>query len=122
MSEIREMPYADGPLTLDLLLPDHPDGRVLFFVHGGGWRTGSPAMWRPWMEIFCARGCVCAAPRYRLLPDHPFPAAVADVRLAMAWVKTQAPAWGGRSEPGGGHRLFRRRAARGHADDHRSRG
>lgn len=79
---------------MDLFQPDRPNGAAILFIHGGGWRNGSRKNWHPAMEYFCGRGYVCASVSYRLLPEHRFPAAFEDVRLAMAWFRTQAAGYG----------------------------
>lgn len=66
-----------------------PD-RVLLFLHGGGFQLGSLAS----DGELAARIGRAAAMRvlfleYRLAPEHPFPAAVDDVRAAWAWLRDE---------------------------------
>lgn len=64
-----------------------PDGRpVLVFAHGGGWVYGDLDM----ADGFCRRlslgaDVVVCSVDYRLSPEHPFPAALDDLRAAAAW-------------------------------------
>lgn len=58
-------------------------GKLIFYVHGGGFIAGSPET----HAAMCARlswltGIEVFAPRYRVAPAHPYPAAVEDVRAA----------------------------------------
>jgi epsilon-lactone hydrolase len=53
--------------------------------HGGGYCVGSPAEARDWAARLSARaGCRVVLPEYRLAPEHPYPAAVDDVRAVMS--------------------------------------
>lgn len=55
-----------------------PRGRVLHF-HGGGYRLGMPEMDAPFAEALAdACGVEVLLPRYRLAPEHPFPAGLND--------------------------------------------
>jgi len=63
-----------------------PDRHVLF-LHGGGYVTGSPAIYRhfTWRIATAVRARVVAVD-YRLAPEHPFPAALDDVQAAYRWL------------------------------------
>ena len=63
-----------------------PDRHVLY-LHGGGYATGSPVLYRH----FTARIATAARARvlvidYRLAPEHPFPAALDDADAAYRWL------------------------------------
>jgi monoterpene epsilon-lactone hydrolase len=64
------------------------DGRVLFFLHGGGYEFGSL---RSDGELAArlgrASGMRVLFPEYRLAPEHPFPAAIDDVLTAWRWLR-----------------------------------
>jgi monoterpene epsilon-lactone hydrolase len=59
-----------------------PDS-VVFFLHGGGYIAGGPALYRQvaWRIAEAARAGVIAVD-YRLAPEHPFPAAIDDAFAA----------------------------------------
>ncbi len=64
---------------------------VLIFFHGGGWCVGDVASY----DVLCrelanASDCAVLSVDYRLAPEHPFPAAVNDARLAFDWAVAQA--------------------------------
>ena len=100
------------PLELDLYLPPaaHPgragaaDGQplpvpVVVHVHGGGWRRGSrrhplPVLGDGFYPGLAAQGIAVAAVDYRLSGEARYPAAVDDVRAAVAWVRTALPRYG----------------------------
>ena len=64
-------------------------GRVLLFLHGGGFELGSL---RSDGELAArlgrASGMRVLFPEYRLAPEHPFPAAIDDVLAAWRWLRT----------------------------------
>ena len=60
---------------------------VIFYVHGGGWMYGSPEQSEGTCVRFCQEtGAAVVAPRYRLSPEHPFPAGFEDCYAALRWV------------------------------------
>jgi epsilon-lactone hydrolase len=63
-----------------------PDRDVLF-LHGGGYVTGSGALYRhfTWRIAMAARARVLAID-YRLAPEYPFPAALDDALAAYHWL------------------------------------
>jgi monoterpene epsilon-lactone hydrolase len=72
-----------------LTAPGTDPGRVLLFLHGGGFELGSV---RSDGELAArlgrAAGVRVLFPEYRLAPEHPFPAALDDVRAAWHWLRT----------------------------------
>ncbi len=64
--------------------PESQAGRYILYLHGGGYVTGSPALYRhiTWRIAAAARSQLIAI-NYRLAPEHPFPAAIDDA--AAAW-------------------------------------
>jgi acetyl esterase/lipase len=63
--------------------PQSDSNRVVFFLHGGGYIAGGPALYRQvtWRIAEAARAAVFAID-YRLAPEHPFPAAIDDAFAA----------------------------------------
>ncbi|MBS0512265.1 MAG: alpha/beta hydrolase [Proteobacteria bacterium] len=64
---------------------------TLIWFHGGGWCVGDVAS----HDVLCRElsnqsGCAVLSVEYRLAPEHPFPAASDDARLAFDWVQAQA--------------------------------
>ena len=94
-----------------LAAPGADTGRVLLFLHGGGYELGSL---RSDGELAArlgrASGMRVLFPEYRLAPEHPFPAAIDDVpgRMALAPHRPGPE----RTVNSGGWRLGRRRARR----------
>jgi monoterpene epsilon-lactone hydrolase len=71
-----------------LTAPGADTGRVLLFLHGGGFEFGSV---RSDGELAArlgrASGMRVLFPEYRLAPEHPFPAAIDDVLAAWRWLR-----------------------------------
>jgi acetyl esterase/lipase len=68
-------------------------------VHGGGWRRGSrrhplPALGGRFYQGLAAGGIAVAAIDYRLSGEARYPAAVQDVRAAVAWARSALPGYG----------------------------
>jgi monoterpene epsilon-lactone hydrolase len=72
-----------------LAAPGADTGRVLLFLHGGGFEFGSV---RSDGELAArlgrASGMRVLFPEYRLAPEHPFPAAIDDVLAVWRWLRT----------------------------------
>ena len=70
-----------------LAAPGADAGRVLLFLHGGGYEFGSL---RSDGELAArlgrASGMRVLFPEYRLAPEHPFPAAIDDALAAWRWL------------------------------------
>jgi monoterpene epsilon-lactone hydrolase len=79
---------ADGVPAHWLDAPGADTGRVLLFMHGGGFELGSV---RSDGELAArlgrASGMRVLFPEYRLAPEHPFPAAIDDVVTAWRWLR-----------------------------------
>jgi monoterpene epsilon-lactone hydrolase len=96
LSELRPVPVdvtvteadAGGVPACWFTVPGADADRVLLFLHGGGYRVGSP---RSNGEL-AARlgresGMRVLSVDYRLAPEHPFPAAVDDALAAWRWLR-----------------------------------
>ncbi len=81
----RDVAYAPG-LALDVYAPGGPPAPVVVYAHGGGWTTGDKARDAGMLTRWCEAGVAVVSVQYRLAPAHPYPAAVDDVRAAVAWV------------------------------------
>jgi epsilon-lactone hydrolase len=80
---------AGGVRAHWLATPGADAGRVLLFLHGGGYELGSL---RSDGELAARLGRASEMrvlfPEYRLAPEHPFPAAIDDVLAAWRWLRT----------------------------------
>jgi len=70
-----------------LLTPPAEEPAALLFLHGGGHVSGSAFGYRPLAGALAdAAGTGVVVPDYRLAPEHPFPASVADAVRAYRWM------------------------------------
>ena len=71
-----------------LAAPGTDCGRVLLFLHGGGFQFGSLSSdGELAARLGRASGMRVLFPEYRLAPEHPFPAAIDDVRAVWRWLR-----------------------------------
>ena len=71
--------------------PSAEPGRVVLYLHGGGYVIGSPRSHRHLAAaIASSAGASALLLDYRLAPEHPYPAAVDDATAAYRWLLDQA--------------------------------
>jgi acetyl esterase/lipase len=86
--DVSVMKVTAGPVPAEwVVAPGAIDGRVILYLHGGGYVIGSINTHRE----FASRLSRAAAARvllieYRLAPEHPHPAAVDDATAAYRWL------------------------------------
>ena len=68
---------------------------VLFFVHGGAWKSGDRSNYVPLGNRYAREGVITVVPSYRLAPKHPHPAQIEDVAAAFAWTVRHIAEYGG---------------------------
>jgi monoterpene epsilon-lactone hydrolase len=64
------------------IAPARPPVATLLYLHGGAFFCGSPGDYLVIAAFFAKKGFAVFAPAYRLAPEHPFPAALDDVKRA----------------------------------------
>jgi epsilon-lactone hydrolase len=75
--------------------PSAAPGRVVLYLHGGGYVIGSPRSHRHLAAAVAAAAAARALLLdYRLAPEHPYPAAVDDAVAAYRWLLDQGTAPG----------------------------
>jgi len=110
---VHELEYQDG-LAVRVY---QPEGAGLFpalvDVHGGVWTNGDRTANEVMDRALAESGMVVAAVDFRQPPNDPYPAQVADVNLAIRWLKTRADDYnadpltvGGIGGSSGGHTVL----------------
>lgn len=91
-----DLDVAGRRIALDLLLPSaDPSLPVILFMHGGGWRSGSPRSSDRIMRSLAAQsGCAVAALRYSLSPEVRYPVALDEVLAAVGWLQANGAGHG----------------------------
>jgi acetyl esterase len=102
VASVRDIKIAGphGPVGLRIYTPECTaagDPRPVFlFFHGGGFVIGSVESREPQCRrIANATGAIVVAARYRLAPEHKFPAAHDDAWAATQWLAAHAGEFGG---------------------------
>ena len=96
MTAVRfDVPCAsrDGrDLHVNIYEPAGPDNHrtAVLVIHPGGWASGDRKMVRHQCEALARRGFTALAVQYRLVPEAPWPAQLADVKTAIRWTLRQA--------------------------------
>jgi acetyl esterase/lipase len=97
-AEVRHERDAQGrEIELRVITPaDATPTSVYLDIHGGGFFMGSPAMNDTANQSLAdAAACVTVSVRYRLAPEHPYPAGPDDCEAAACWVLDHmAQEWG----------------------------
>jgi acetyl esterase/lipase len=102
---VKDLAYYEGadadPVKhkLDLYLPkDQKDFPVLFFIHGGGWKSGDKSLYGALGRLFAKNGLGTVVISYRLSPKVQHPAHIQDVAKAFAWVHENIGKYGGKAD------------------------
>jgi len=81
---------AGGVAAKRVAMPVSMAGRHILFLHGGGYVSGSPMLYRHFTwRIAQAMRAVVLVIDYRLAPEHPFPAALDDAVAAYRWLRAE---------------------------------
>lgn len=96
----RDDSHADATYhRLDLYVPrgakSYP---VIFFVHGGGWKSGDKDEYEDFGKAFAGLGIGTVIINYRLSPKVQHPAHIEDVADAFAWTHANIAKYGGRPD------------------------
>ena len=96
MKEILDIVYretSDGPLMMDLFLPQGVDNPpLILWIHGGAWQIGD----RKWclLKRQADRGYAVASVDYRLSGTAIFPAQIVDCKEALLFLRANAAQYG----------------------------
>src|SRR5262249_5527821 len=102
VDEFKNIAYRDDkdadPIKhrLDLYVPKgQRNFPVVFFVHGGGWHSGSKELYAGLGQMFARNGIGAVVINYRLTPKVQWPTHVEDVATAFAWTRNNIGRNGG---------------------------
>jgi acetyl esterase len=90
-STFQVYPHAGEGPSVHVIRPKGLAGNksapAIVYLHGGGWTVGTFEIYEPLCrQLANATQSVVIWVRYRLAPEHPFPAAFDDTRAALRWV------------------------------------
>jgi acetyl esterase len=90
--EDRSVDGPAGPVAVRVYRPRADRGRVVTYLHGGGWVLGDLDTHDPvCRRVANALGATVVAVDYRLAPEHPHPAPLEDTMAAVAWTAATFP-------------------------------
>jgi len=91
ISPIRSEPVSANGVPAEWILPlGTQPARVVLFLHGGSFNSGSIVSHRTLAgNVALAAEARALLIDYRLAPEHPFPAAIEDSLAAYEWLLTQ---------------------------------
>lgn len=97
LRDVAYLPTGRVDHRLDVYRPRTRPGPwpVVFYVHGGAFSLLSKDTHWVMGLAFARHGYLVVNVSYRLAPEHPFPAAIADVCAAWEWTARHAEALGG---------------------------
>ena len=95
----RDVAYgADPAQRMDIYLPQHATGPVLFMVHGGAWMLGDKAtepVVKNKISWLLPKGIIFVSVNYRLSPKADPLEQANDVAQALAFAQSKANSWRG---------------------------
>ena len=99
IADVEYLRHGDTPLLARLFKPQG-DGPfpIMIELHGGAWVRGSRVDQDASNEALAKIGVIVAALDFRVPPEAPYPASLADIHYGIRWCKTQAGAWNGRPD------------------------
>lgn len=93
MADVRYGPHQRNVLDFYQARSDKPAPLALY-IHGGGFRGGSKtSVNQRTLQELLAAGISVAAIEYRLVPEHPLPAAHRDSLRALQFIRSRAGRW-----------------------------
>jgi acetyl esterase/lipase len=95
VEDVEYLRHGDKPLLARLFKPRGSGPFPLIVeLHGGAWCRGDRLNDTVLNEALAKNGVVVAALDFRMPPEAPYPASLADIHYGIRWCKTQATAWG----------------------------
>jgi acetyl esterase/lipase len=99
VQDVEYLRHGDAPLLARLYRPrgggPYP---MVVEVHGGAWIREDRLKDAVMNEPLAKSGVVVASIDFRMPPQASYPASMADINYAVRWLKSQAQAFGGRSD------------------------
>lgn len=83
-------------LVLDIFYPTNTQQKkpAVLLIFGGGWRSGDKTQNHAMATELAKQGYIAVSAEYRLSPEAAYPAAVADLRDAIRWMRGHATHYG----------------------------
>ena len=99
IADVEYLRHCDTPLLARLFKPRGSGPfPIMIELHGGAWVRGNRLNGDAANEALAKNGVIVAALDFRVPPEAPYPASLADIHYGIRWCKTQAAAWNGRPD------------------------
>src|ERR671936_2614757 len=99
IADVEYLRHGDKPLMARLFKPRGSGPfPVMVELHGGAWVRGNRLNGNPANEALAKNGVIVAALDFRMPPEAPYPASLADIHYAIRWLKTRATALSSRPD------------------------
>ncbi|MCI0829840.1 MAG: alpha/beta hydrolase [Chloroflexi bacterium] len=100
--DIADVEYLSHGTTPLLARVFKPEGSgpfpIMVELHGGAWVRGDRLNGNAANEALAKNGVIVVALDFRVPPEAPYPASLADIHYGIRWAKTQAAGWNGRPD------------------------
>ena len=99
IADVEYLRHGDTPLLARLFKPRGSGPfPIMIELHGGAWVRGNRLNGDAANEVLAKNGVIVVALDFRVPPEAPYPASLADIHYGIRWCKTQAAAWNGRPD------------------------
>jgi len=99
VADVEYLRHVDTPLMARVYKPQGAGPfPIMVELHGGAWVRGDRLNGDSANEALAKLGVIVAALDFRMPPDGPYPASMADIHYGVRWCKTQAAEWNGRPD------------------------
>ncbi|MFD2033733.1 pectinesterase family protein [Belliella marina] len=89
----KSLPYRDLEASVLWVEKGWEKQAGIVMVHGGGWQSGSLELMLPMAQELAKMGYVTMPIEYRLSREAIFPAAILDIKDAIAWLRSNAESY-----------------------------
>ena len=99
IEDVEYLRHGDKPFLARLFRPQGAGPfPVMVELHGGAWVNGNRENGNVGNEALARNGVIVAALDFRVPPEAPYPASLADIHYGIRWAKANAESWNGISE------------------------
>ena len=99
IEDVEYLRHGDKPFLARLFRPQGTGPfPVMVELHGGAWVNGNRENGDVANEALAKNGVIVAALDFRVPPEAPYPASLADIHYGIRWAKANAESWNGISE------------------------
>ena len=96
IEDVKYLRHGDKPFLARLFRPQGSGPfPVMVELHGGAWVNGTRENGDVANEALASNGVNVVALDFRVPPEAPYPASLADIHYGIRWCKTQAESWNG---------------------------